>query len=739
MGLFSLKEKLSAYSFSIVKFFKSTDFSKAILLGIAGTLPIVLGINLDHFEIGLSICFGALWCAPSNTNGYYRHNKIGILLATLLIVIVSFIGGYFDFKSWYLLPLLGLVTFAIAYISVFGFRASLISFSGLLALVLSFAYETKELELWEHCAWIAVGGLWYLLLVIIWHYINPRAQTEEILSETYALTADYLQTRGKLIDPKNNHKKLRSVLAKKQNDLIEHHEALREILLQSRKDSGQSNYQNKRLLVFIQLIEMLEIAMANPVEYDKMASFFQQNPKYIESFQALIFEIAEQLRVISSLEKKTGENSPPHSLHSLLKNVQREITILKEKKGESFTHFLMLQNLFEYQEKQYEKLKKIKWLLGDPELSESDYIDKETAKQFLPQQDYSASLLLRNFNFGSPIFKHSLRLAVITIIGYGLGSFLEFQNPYWILLTIIVIMRPSYGLTKKRTKERIVGTLIGALLATGIVFFITHPYVFGALGITSLVMAFSLVQKNYRISAVFITLSVIFIYGILRPDILTVIQYRIFDTVFGAALSFMAILWLWPSWSFSKIEESVIKSLTANRVFLERIISFYEKKGSIPIEYNMARKQAFNETSNLSSAFQGMAQEPSSKQKKFEKTYELVVLSHRFLSSLSSLSGYIQNHSTTEASTNFKNTAGLIVENLHQVISQLQDKNHLTNTSSNDRETTFKTLLPQLDHDDTKNMMTERHYQEAHLIREQLQWLFSLSQNMLKLSKEWEV
>ncbi len=48
----------------------------------------------------------------------------------------------------------------------------------------------------------------------------------------------------------------------------------------------------------------------------------------------------------------------------------------------------------------------------------------------------------------------------------------NFQNPYWIILTIIVIMRPSYGLTKTRTKDRIIGTLIGAVLASGLVFII---------------------------------------------------------------------------------------------------------------------------------------------------------------------------------------------------------------------------------------------------------------------------
>jgi len=59
------------------------------------------------------------------------------------------------------------------------------------------------------------------------------------------------------------------------------------------------------------------------------------------------------------------------------------------------------------------------------------------------------------------------------------------------------------------------------------------------------------------------------------------------------------------------------------------------------------------ETSNLSSAFQRMTQEPKSKQKEMDKVYELVVLNHTFLTSLALLSTYIKNYKTTAATERF--------------------------------------------------------------------------------------
>lgn len=719
------------------QFLKSTSFSRAILVGIAVSLPIVLGIQFGYFEIGLALCFGAFWSSPSDVSGNFRHKKIGILISATLVMVVSFIGGYLHYETWLSLPVLGILGFGIAFISVYGFRASLISFSGLLALVLSFAHDSVELEIYQYAVLVGVGGLWYLLLAKIWHHINPKAETEELLTETYLLTAEFLETRGKLVGPHGDHKKLQSKLLNLQSQLTENHETLREILILSRKTSGWSNYQDKRLLVFVQLVEMLETAIANPVNYDRMDALFNGHPQYIKIFQNLIFEMSRQLQMISEAGNDKKNLPKNNNIRQCFEDARLEIASLHETLN--YEEYLMLQNLLEYQEKQFKKLKRIKWLLGDPNAVEVDFIDRKAAKSFVIRQDYDPMLLVRNFSFKSTIFRHSLRLAVTLMIGYALGSLFPFQNPYWILLTIIIIMRPSYGLTKTRAKDRIIGTLIGGAIATAMVFLIREPYVYGAMGIASLVLALSLVQKNYKASATFITLSVVFIYAILQPDVLTVIKFRILDTLVGAGLSYAAMLWLWPTWEFVEINESIEKSVKANKDFLSKIAEYYERKGNIPTAYKIARKEAFLETSNLNSAFQRMAQEPKSKQRETDKIYELVVLNHTFLTSLASLSTYIQHHKTTAASERFSMVTKKIEENLKRVLQCLKDKKYDRVQATSENDPLFEEQLPIFNSLGISNLVskdkqTERDLQETHLVWEQLQWLFSLSGKMLKLT-----
>lgn len=710
------------------------------------TIPIIVGIVTDHLDIGLAICFGAFWCSPSDVSGNLKHKQIGIIFSTLLVVLISFIGGYLEVSNYFLFPVLGFLTFCIALISIYGFRASMISFSGLLALVLSFAYNPETLEVYESALWIGAGGLWYLILSTLWFYLNPKAYTEETLNNIFLLTADFLDIRKKLFGEHPDRETLQTQLIDLKIELTELHDTFREILISYRKSSGKSNYQGKRLLIFIELVELLETAIANPVNYNKMDALFETHPEFKTNFQKLISEFSLQLQTIAEHINNSKKFPSNKILSNVFKNLEHDIQHLKdETKPKDYEHYLMLQNFLDYQKKQFEKLKKIKWLLGNPDLTSDELLPTDDLKRFVNTQDYNPKLILRNFSFRSTIFKHSLRLAITVMLGYGVGLYFDLQNPYWIILTIIIIMRPSYGLTKTRSKDRVIGTLIGAVIASGLVIFISNTYAYGALGVLSLVIAFSMLQKNYKAAATFVTLSVIFIYAILEPNIVKVIQFRVIDTIIGAILSYVAMRLLFPAWSFMEIGDNIKDGLKANTAFFKSISHYFQEKGKVPTSLKVNRKEAFLQMSNLSSAFQRMAQEPKSKQNHIDDIYELVEINHSFLTSLASLSSYIQNHKTTEASEEFKLISNKIQNNLDAVCSQLKtidfeskkiNPNPLDLKNESER---IKFSIENLTNKSIINTENVRTHKEAHLIWEQMYWLFSLSEKMLKLTLKFKM
>jgi uncharacterized membrane protein YccC len=732
-----VKESLKDLS----EYFNSTDFSRAILLGIALTVPILVGIKLNMLHIGVTITIGALLASPSDVSGSIRHKITGLLFATLLAMLVSFVGGYLHLSLWFLFPILGVLMFFISYISIYGFRASLISFSGLLALVLSFSNVSADMQPYERALLIGVGGLWYAALSLLRHYIFPKAPTEYYLSKTLKLTADYLHTRGELVVENKDRSTLLKQLLNTQTELTTIHETLRDILISSRAGSGKSDYEGKRMLIFVQLVDMLELAMANPVNYSKTDALFKKKPQQLADFQGLLFAMSDRLRVISNFLSKPKKLRNSVKIETFLQSVREDIFAAEDIYSEDL---LMLRNLYKYQKEQVKKIDKIEWLLSNPDRRQISFIKTEDAKRFLTKQNYDFEVLVENFNLRSSIFKHSLRLATMTMIGYGVGILFAVQNPYWILLTLIVIMRPTFGLTKTRSKERTIGTLIGGVLAVGIVLITQNTTVYGILAITSLVIAFSMVQRNYKASATFITLSVVFIYALLSPDIFNVIQYRVMDTLIGAGLATLGNLLLWPAWEIHSLQNTLLETVKANRIYLQEIVAFYNKKGSVSDEYKVARKSAFLEMSDLSSAFQRMTQEPKSKRKNIDKVYEIAMLNHTFLSSLASLSTYILNNPTTPASENFNAISSKIVQNLLLAESIL--KNEITSETMekiDNFEDIFEATLGKNNRfsEDDKTQKSDEfvsELEEAHLIHEQLKWLLAMSDKMPKVLKATE-
>jgi uncharacterized membrane protein YccC len=733
-------QSLSISKSRLLRFSKSTDFSKAIILATAIVLPIALGVFIGRFEIGLALALGALLSSSSDVSGSQHHKNYGIAFSATLAVIASLIGGYLEFDTWWGVPLLGLIFFAISYMAVFGFRASLISFSGLFALVLSFANISNVLEIYERAILIGLGGIWYLCLTIFWSRINPKAQTNQYLAQTFQLTSKYLQTRAKLIVRNAYRRDMLQKLLELQAELNEKHETLRDILISARKESGNSGYERRRLLIFIQLIDIMELAMANPVNYKKMDLLMEKHPEHIESFEKLILEMAKRLTIFSVYIENGKKPPPQEQLQVSLRQVKKCISEFKNLQLNYFDEgALMLQSLYDYQEMQVEKINKIERLLLDPNLGEIAFVKKEEIIKFLTPQEYNPKILLENFSFKSTIFKHSLRMAIIVMVGFVIGEYFSLQNAYWILLTVIVIMRPNYGLTKTRSKQRTAGTLIGAGIAIGIVLLTQNTIIYAILAVISLVTAFAMVQKNYKTSATFVTLSVVFVYALLEPDVLNVIQFRVIDTMIGAALATVGNLTLWPSWEFLGIKNTIAESIRSNKEYLNEVAHYYEKKGKVSTGYKVSRKEAFLGIGNLSSAFQRMAQEPRSKQKNLKEIYEVVTLNHSFLSSLASIGTYIQNHQTTAASKYFKTYAKSIDFKLENTLNILDNGEFKTQDNSKlqkEAEIFFYNKMLRDEEGQLKIIkevnLIGTELQETQVIFEQLKWLLELSTKLEK-------
>lgn len=732
------------------RFFKSLDFLKGAVMAIAILIPIFISnYFFNNFHIGFSIALGVLFCSPVDVPGSNKHVFFGILIAILLSFSLTILFGLIANNFWVLLPALGVLVFLLSYISIFGFRASLISFVGILSIILSFTRDYSKANLLEHASFIALGGFWYLILTYIKTRLFPKFQTDQLFIKTIEKTASFLKVRAALLVCNSDRDELFQQLFELQFEINELHETLREIILTSRSKSGFSNRLRRQQLLFSDLVDILELAVANPIDYEKIDKIFSKHKEKIQGFNNLIIEIANQLQHISKVIRREETLKPNTNIPLILKSIERDIDLYrilvgmpKARKGT-----LMLLNLKNYQEKQVQNLISIERVLNNYTRNDK-ILSYNDAKIFITPQDYDFKKLIDNFSFNSLIFKHSLRLAIVTIVGFIIGQMLSMQNPYWILLTIAVIMRPSFGLTKSRTVHRVLGTFIGASIAIGIILITQNTLIYGVIAIISLPLAYSLVQLNYRNAAIFITLNVVFVYAIFEPNILSVVKFRIFDTLIGATLAFSATYLLWPSWQFQHLSMYFIKAIQANQAFLKEIALFYHNKGEITTIYKLKRKEAFLNIADLNAAFQRFNQDPKSKQIAISIIYEITVFCNTFLSSLTALGTYFRNNKTSNAPKEFDVYVENIYTNLEIAIAILEGEEKGLSLVENDIDNAAKKFDANFsklsDKRDSEIALGEEHspitgaqLKEALLVSEQLKWLNKLSEKLIISSKKY--
>lgn len=727
----------------IRKFTDSTPFANANKVMIASVIPVLIFSYFGQFEIGFTIAVGALLTFPSDIPSNLRHKVIGVLMGAAIVAGCNLFVIILHPYPIFFYPALAILLFFLSMLSVYGHRANMIAFSGLLSTALAFGHLNNNWGVFTSAGLMFCGGVLYLLVSVIFHFIRPHRYAELQLASSLRQTSKYLKLRGDLWNVNADRAKIVEKQLHLQVELNTIHENLREIIMRNRPDVGNSEKNRKMLLVFFSLVEIMELAISASFDHNKIQKRFSAYPNVLESYQNLAYSLSATLKQIAKSLEKSKHFVPRRKMRKHLDKFDQAIKEFDANDPTSEESIWMLTNMLVYAEKQIEKIKVIERAFAEkPDLKALKGRDKDIEK-FITPLLYPIDTLIENLSFSSSIFRHSLRLTFTILISFVIGYYFPLQNIYWILLTLIVIMRPGFGLTKSRSYQRIVGTVIGGVIAFGVLSFVQTPAIIVTLIIISMVLGFAFSSINYRIGVTFVTMYVIFLYGMLTPDIENVIQYRVVDTLVAAALAFFANYFFWPSWEFKNSPGFLKDAIQSNRDYLSEISLLYNTKGEASTSYKVARKNAFVGVGNLMASYQRMSQEPKSKQKNISTIYKLAVLNHTLLSASASLGTYIQSRKTTSASEAFNVVVNKIINNLTTAVKILNlDKvAEIEKTGEIDdlalRFTELKNIrFKELLEDPSKRQEYDAIMQEANLVIEQLIWLNGLSQQIVTTAKK---
>jgi uncharacterized membrane protein YccC len=300
----------------------------------------------------------------------------------------------------------------------------------------------------------------------------------------------------------------------------------------------------------------------------------------------------------------------------------------------------------------------------------------ELAK-FTTRQRYDFETFRNNISFHSHLFRHGLRTSLAIVTGYLLGYALDISRTYWILLTIVVIMKPGFSLTKSRSYQRMIGTIIGALFAVGVLFITQSSTAIFVIMLICIIGSYSFMTYNYTVSVVFTTPFIVFLLHYLYPADFQNISQRVLDTLIGAGIAFTFNYIFWPSWEYKFLPDYMFKMLHTNRQYFQQIMKLYTAQDFSLTDYKLARKDVHVSTANLMAAFQRMLSEPKNKQKNGSEIYHFVVLSHSLSSHIAQLAHYALQHQIKFQRPEYAAIAQYITTIIDQVEHYMKTGEHL--------------------------------------------------------------
>ena len=142
---------------------------------------------------------------------------------------------------------------------------------------------------------------------------------------------------------------------------------------------------------------------------------------------------------------------------------------------------------------------------------------------------------------GARRWGHAVRVAVAMAMAMAVGQALPVANGYWIPMTTAIVTRPELHHTYQRGAARIVGTLVGAALAT-LIAWALHPLpsLLSALVVVFAAACYLLVYVNYAAFAVCLTSYVVFLLALAGAAEAATIAHRAVNTLIGGALGGLA-------------------------------------------------------------------------------------------------------------------------------------------------------------------------------------------------------
>jgi uncharacterized membrane protein YccC len=631
------------YLKEIQKFTTSQYWNSGVRITTGVLVPMLIMIHQGWLTSGIPFLWGALFVSLTDTPGPIQHRRNGMLAAITLNTFVVILTGFLYHYEILLLAQVLLLSFFLSLLGIYGVRAGAVGTLAIVVMLINMSPFRDHDNFLLDALLTATGGIWYCVFSLTLYRSQPYRLVEQALGESLFQIADYIRARASFYSMGTDINDCFNRVMQKQVEVLKTQNQLRELIFTTRLFVTDPSPKSRSIMmVFLESLDLFEESMHTYQDY----ALLQQHTRHTEllpKFYLVILKLEAELERIG-LSVQAG--IPVKKMPDFTKALAGLSVALNEHKKNSSgiavnqsLHALEL--TIENIRSVADRLSKLALYTRMQMDINPTLLDQESEIRTPPEpssKPLHVSLLLENLNLRSNNFRYAIRLTLAMVAGYTVSFFLAISHAYWVLLTIVTILKPVYNVTRRRNIQRVIGTLGGVLAASIILFLVSNNTVLMILLITCMLLAYSFLRINYLGFVIFLTTYLVITFHFLNPvEFKNLIGERLFDTLIGSLIAALAARFVFPVWKHENIKDAMQAILVANKRFLSAAWQRLPPNSDVNNGYTTARTDAIIALTNLSDNFQQMLAEPG-QGKVSSHIHQFVIASHTLTTRISALS-----------------------------------------------------------------------------------------------------
>lgn len=198
----------------------------------------------------------------------------------------------------------------------------------------------------------------------------------------------------------------------------------------------------------------------------------------------------------------------------------------------------------------------------------------------------------------------AVRLALCMSVAEIARQLLPTERPYWVLLTVAIVLKPDFGSVFGRAVQRGAGTLVGVLLGSALLALLGgSAWLLVPMSLSAAVLPWAR-AANFGLFSVFQTPVILLMLDLTLTDDAGLVAERLVDTLIGCAIVLVFGYLLWPQTFRAQLDRALHDATVALDGFVEAAFT-----GS-PADRRRARRRNYRALAELQIQLQRRLAEP---------------------------------------------------------------------------------------------------------------------------------